>query len=157
MTAADVVGRVDGAARRDGRLRGPNGGGKTSHRRRRSSTTRVFQSSYSACQLALRRAIEGADSGAPSPSSPRKARSKSPWASPCRYSSGRRRLTSSVRRLNGNLSDAKARDDDLSQYLLVEDEAIRIHSEVDGFQHVVPECPIAGGKLGKPQPEHAVF
>src|SRR2546426_45163 len=44
--------------------------------------------------------LEVADSGAPSPSSPRKARSKSPWASPCRYSSGSNRPTSSVRRLN---------------------------------------------------------
>src|SRR5437867_3386203 len=55
-------------------------------------------------QRALRRPIEGADSGAPSPSSPRKARSKSPWARPCRYSSGSNRPTSSVRRLNAGSS-----------------------------------------------------
>src|SRR5206468_788949 len=55
-------------------------------------------------QIALRRAIEGADRGAPSPSSPRKARSKSPWASPGRYNSGSNRPTSSVRRLNAGSS-----------------------------------------------------
>src|SRR5262249_25814350 len=69
-----------------------------------SSTERRFHRSDSACQPALSRAIEGADSGAPSPSSPRKARSKSPWANPCRYSSGNSRPTSSVRRLNAGSS-----------------------------------------------------
>src|SRR5216683_807020 len=66
----------------------------------RSSSRRCFHVSYSACQPAFSRAIDGADSGAAAPSSPRRARSKSPWANPCRYSSGRSRPTSSVRRLN---------------------------------------------------------
>src|SRR5882724_6802367 len=70
----------------------------------RSSSRRCFHAAYSACQPAFSRAIDGADSGAASPSSPRRARSKSPWASPCRYSSGRSRPTSSVRRLNSGRS-----------------------------------------------------
>src|SRR5882724_4479713 len=70
----------------------------------RSSSRRCFHAAYSACQPAFSRAIDGADSGAASPSSPRRARSKSPWASPCRYSSGRSRPTSSVRRLNSGSS-----------------------------------------------------
>src|SRR5258705_13292945 len=70
----------------------------------RASSRRRFHVAYSACQPAFSRAIDGADSGAASPSSPRRARSKSPWASPCRYSSGRSRPTSSVRRLNSGSS-----------------------------------------------------
>ena len=66
----------------------------------RSASGRVRQSSYSACHPAFSRAIEAADSGAPSPSSPRRARSKSPSARPCRYSCGSSCPTASVRRLN---------------------------------------------------------
>ncbi len=70
----------------------------------RSASDRLFQRSYSACQPAFSRAIDAADSGAPSPSSPRRARSKSPVASPCRYSVGSNWPTASVRRLNSGRS-----------------------------------------------------
>ena len=44
--------------------------------------------------------IDPADNGAPSPKSPRNANSKSPFANPCKYSSGNNSPTSFVRRLN---------------------------------------------------------
>src|SRR5271169_3309811 len=47
-----------------------------------------FHSSYSSCHFAFSRTIDDADKGAPSPNRPRRDRSKSPVASPCRYSSG---------------------------------------------------------------------
>src|SRR5665213_1961495 len=65
-----------------------------------SESGRWFQASYSACQLALRRRIDDGESGAPSPRSPRIASSKSPDASPCRYSCGNRSLTCDVLRAN---------------------------------------------------------
>ncbi len=50
---------------------------------------------------------------------PREARSKSPWARPCRYSSGSKRPTSSVRRLKAGSSRLSKRS--LSVYQLALD------------------------------------
>src|SRR4030067_2819015 len=47
-----------------------------------------FHCSYSSCHFAFSRPIDDAESGAPSPSNPRSASSKSPLANPCRYNSG---------------------------------------------------------------------
>lgn len=70
----------------------------------RSARDRLDHVSNCCCQIAFSRAIEAPDRGAPSPSSPRSASSKSPCASPCRYSSGSSCATSFVRRLkNGRI------------------------------------------------------
>src|SRR5215813_1829162 len=59
-----------------------------------------FHCSYSACHMPLSRCSDVADSGAPSPNSPRKASSKSPLDSPCKYSRGSSSPSSWLRRLN---------------------------------------------------------
>src|ERR671919_2531702 len=66
---------------------------QTSIHRRRS-----FHSCCSPCHFSLSRTTVLADTGASSPNSPRRARSKSPAARPCRYSSGISWSTSRVRR-----------------------------------------------------------
>src|ERR1035437_1491602 len=48
----------------------------------RLSSRRLFHPAYSSCHFARSRSIDEAESGAPSPSSPLSASSKSPWASP---------------------------------------------------------------------------
>src|ERR671923_904667 len=65
----------------------------------RSSSRRRFHASYSSCHWAFKRASDVGERGAASPSRPRRARSKSPNASPCRYSWGSNSPTSRVRRL----------------------------------------------------------
>jgi hypothetical protein len=65
-----------------------------------SSSRRCFHTAYSSCQWAFRRVREAGDRGAASPTRPRRARSKSPHASPCRSRVGRGSPTSRVRRLN---------------------------------------------------------
>ena len=49
---------------------------------RELSSRRLRHASNSSCHFARSRSIDDAQSGAPSPSSPRNASSKSPWASP---------------------------------------------------------------------------
>src|SRR5512135_3563298 len=65
--------------------------------------SRLFHSSYSCCHLPFKRSIEDDDKGAPSPNKPRSARLKSPFAKPCRYSSGNSWPTSLDRRLKNGM------------------------------------------------------
>jgi hypothetical protein len=58
---------------------------------------------------------------------------------------------------DGDLGDAKPARHGLGDDFLVEDEAVRIHPEVDRFQHLAAEGAIARMELGEPEPERLVL
>src|SRR6202035_535664 len=72
----------------------------------RLSSRRLRHPSNSSCHFARSRSIDEAESGAPSPSSPRNASSKSPWASPWRENCASS-LTTCSDRLTKNVTELR--------------------------------------------------